>query len=272
MPALREIDPGESIEAFIGSRIRDARMERRWKQTELGQKVFASGSLISEIERGNEVPTRDLAKRLGVVLGLGNELVNLLRLLDGSQVQDYASGFMRQQLLAESMHEFSAHIPGLLQTEDYARANMIAGQAGDPADIESFVAGRMERQDLIWGRTKPPWLWCTLDEAVLHRDWGMPPEAMRHQLERLLELNRLPHINLSILPFNSPVVTGYLSLLTMPDGTRLAYTEGFTCGAVTKEPDQVAQYQRVYDRIHGDSLSARASTQHIEAAIERHTQ
>ncbi|MGW7515411.1 helix-turn-helix domain-containing protein [Streptomyces sp. NPDC054796] len=255
MPALREIDPGESIEAFIGSRIRDARMERRWKQTELGQKVFASGSLISEIERGNEVPTRDLAKRLGAVLGLGNDLVNLLRLLSESQIRDYAREFLRKQLEATAMHEWSQGVPGLLQTEEYARAVMLAGQAGSPTQVDSYVQDRMERQARVWERAEPPWLWAVVDESVLHRDMGS--SVIRHgQLQHLLAMGEHPNVTVRVLPFTAPQVAGYVSLLTLPDGSRLGYTEGHATGRVTSEPAEVQTMQRVYDRLAADALSA----------------
>ncbi|MFE7947576.1 Scr1 family TA system antitoxin-like transcriptional regulator [Streptomyces sp. NPDC057426] len=142
MPGAKELDPGDGIEQYLGNVVREARLAlgREWTQAYVATKAFSSGSRISGIERGEDPPDRDLAKKLEVVLRLPpGSLVNLVKIL-GQQsarhyakalsrqsVQSYAKTYMRRQLEAIAVHEFSVVVPGLLQTAGYARALMETG-------------------------------------------------------------------------------------------------------------------------------------------------
>ncbi|MCX5392818.1 helix-turn-helix transcriptional regulator [Streptomyces sp. NBC_00094] len=93
MPGAQDLDPGDSIEQYLGNAVREARLAlgREWTQAYLASKVFSSGTRISEIERGEEPPDRDLAKKLEVVLQLPpDSLVNLVKILSQQSVRDYA--------------------------------------------------------------------------------------------------------------------------------------------------------------------------------------
>src|SRR5690606_8079535 len=87
-------------------------------------------------------------------------------------------------------------IHGLLQTPDYARAVLQAGE--QPSKLERLVNTRLERQELL-GRESPPMVVALLDASVLHRPFG-GREVMRAQLEHLLGLTELPHVHIHIVP------------------------------------------------------------------------
>jgi hypothetical protein len=89
-------------------------------------------------------------------------------------------------------------VPGLLQTEDYARAILSARPDGNLAELEEQVAARMARQNIL-DRTGAPQLWCILDEGVLHRAIG-GPKVMRGQLYRLAEVAENPRTTIQIVP------------------------------------------------------------------------
>ncbi|MEV0277745.1 helix-turn-helix transcriptional regulator [Streptomyces sp. NPDC050610] len=267
MPGESELDPTEGMEAFLGYKVREARKAKGWTQGALAGKAFSSTTRISDVERGIDPPDRGLAVALGELLGLGDELVILLRMMENREVRDYARPFLNRQSQATQMHEFSTTVPGLLQTTDYALAAMRAGQAGDSTDIGRFAERRIDQQR-VWERRDPPWLWLVLDESVLHREMG-PPNVMCEQLKHMVVMSERPNINIQILPFGTAHVSGYLSLLTMPGGGRGAYTEGFSTGRYTEDPEGVGRFQRVYDRLHSDALSAGVSGQLISKAIER---
>ncbi len=91
-------------------------------------------------------------------------------------------------------------IPGLLQTEDYARAVISAGMNGEHEDIERRVALRMARQQPALTRADSPKLRVVLDEAALRRTVG-GPDLMRMQLEYLLGLASLPNVAVQVIPF-----------------------------------------------------------------------
>ncbi|MEU6169620.1 helix-turn-helix domain-containing protein [Streptomyces tanashiensis] len=271
MPGAKDLDPGDSIEQYLGNRVREARLAlgREWTQAYLAAKVFSSGSRISEIERGEDPPDRDLAKKLEIVLRLPpGSLVDLVKILTDQNVRDYAKTYMRRQLEATAIHEFSIVVPGLLQTAGYARAVMEAGLAGDSAQIGSFVGRRLERQAVL-DQADPPWMMIVLDEACLRRDMG-GGQVMREQIEHLLAMSERPNVNVQVLPMKGAPVAGSLALLTLPKGERGAYTEGFSTGNYTEEPAEVMRFQRVYDLLQQGALGVRASLELMRAIAKEH--
>ncbi|MER6614375.1 helix-turn-helix domain-containing protein [Streptomyces xantholiticus] len=151
-------------------------------------------------------------------------------------------------------------VPGLLQTEDYARAIMLGGAIGhtDPDDIERHVALRMERQSLLT-RPDAPRLWVVMDETVLRRPVGAPG-VMRAQLEKLLEGARLPNVTLQIAEFASghhpgtygPFVLFRFAVPELPD---MVYSEYLTGAVYLDARPEVATHLEVMDR-----MAAQAAT------------
>jgi hypothetical protein len=93
-------------------------------------------------------------------------------------------------------------VPGLLQTEDYARAVISAGRPQDTsAAIDRAVSARLERQAILY-REHLPVLWHVLHECVLRHVVGSPA-IMRDQLDKLTALAREPGVVIQILPFTA---------------------------------------------------------------------
>ena len=88
-------------------------------------------------------------------------------------------------------------MPGLLQTEDYARAILGARPDGNLDDLDEQVAARLARQAVL-ERAGAPQLWCVLDEGVLHRAIG-GSKVMRSQLYRLADLAEHPKITIQVI-------------------------------------------------------------------------
>ncbi|MER5310308.1 helix-turn-helix transcriptional regulator [Streptomyces sp. NPDC002773] len=271
MPGAKDLDPGDSIEQYLGNLVREARLAlgREWTQAYVAAKVFSSGSRISEIERGEDPPDRDLARKLEIVLHLPpGSLVHLVKILTEQSVRDYAKTYMRRQLEATAIHEFSIVVPGLLQTAGYARAAMEEGLAGDSAQIGDYVRRRLERQAVL-EQPDPPWMVIVLDEACLRRDFG-GGQVMREQIEHLLAMGERPNVNIQVLPMRGTPVPGSVALLTLPKGERGAYTEGFSTGNYTEEPSEVMRFQRVYDLLQQGALGVRASLELMRAIAKEH--
>jgi transcriptional regulator with XRE-family HTH domain len=87
-------------------------------------------------------------------------------------------------------------VPGILQTEDYAR--LITRTYAEPEEIDSVVMLRLERQEQLFARV--PEQHHILDEAVLRRRVG---DAMPGQLQHLVELARQPKIKIQVIPFEA---------------------------------------------------------------------
>ena len=93
-------------------------------------------------------------------------------------------------------------MPGLFQTEDYARAVTVLGHRAAPADeIERRVSLRLKRQEILARPEPVPKVWAVIDESALRRPLG-GREVMRAQLRHLIELAESPQVTLQVMPFD----------------------------------------------------------------------
>lgn len=164
-------------------------------------------------------------------------------------------------------------IPGILQTEAYARTLMVAsGDDGGDA-TETRLAGRMERQEIL-SRPKPPLVTVILSEFVMHRPVG-GPEVMREQLARLTEAGQHPRVLVQVVPSECGAhagLEGAASLAEQDGGPAVAYLESLTAGQATREPEIVAQVREVIGMLRAEALPQGASMDLIEkVAKERWT-
>ncbi|GCB50299.1 hypothetical protein SNL152K_7643 [Streptomyces sp. NL15-2K] len=171
---------------------------------------------------------------------------------------------------AAMIRQYEPHfVPGLLQTEDYARGVLESGAIGQtsPDEIERHVALRMQRQELLT-RQDPPRLWAVMDETVLRRSVG-GPEVMRAQIDKLLEATKLPNVTLQVAPFaNGPHPGTYgpfvLFRFAMPELPDMVYSEYLTGAVYLDARTEVATHLEVMDR-----MAAQAATAHRTKEILR---
>ncbi|MEU8027101.1 helix-turn-helix transcriptional regulator [Streptomyces sp. NPDC049099] len=163
---------------------------------------------------------------------------------------------------ASLIRSYEPHfVPGLLQTEDYARAVLRSGAIGQtsPDDIERHVALRMQRQQLLT-RTDAPRFWAVMDETALRRPVGSP-EVMRTQIDKLLEATKLPHVTLQVAPFASgphpgtygPFVLFRFAVPELPD---MVYSEYLTGAVYLDARAEVATHLEVMDRMAAQAATA----------------
>jgi hypothetical protein len=151
-------------------------------------------------------------------------------------------------------------VPGLLQTEDYARALTAIGFPDAPAEEnERRVALRMARQQLLT-RPSPLRLWAVIDETVLRRH-AASPDIMRAQIDRLAEATELPNVTLQVLPFTAgphPAMYGMFHLFRFPapELPDVVYGENMTSAFYLDKPEDVASYQEAMDRISAQAAPA----------------
>ncbi|MDX3228468.1 helix-turn-helix transcriptional regulator [Streptomyces sp. ME19-01-6] len=164
------------------------------------------------------------------------------------------------------------YVPGLLQTEDYARAVMCAGMPHAlDSETERNVALRMERQSLLT-RPNPPMLWVVMDETVLRRPIG-GPEVMRDQITRLIEAAAMPNIRLQIMPFDAgphPAMYGPFHIFRFPiqELPDIAYTETLVSGSYFDQRDDVSAFLEALDRMCAQAAPAQ-TTQAILSGIRK---
>nr|WP_202489779.1 helix-turn-helix transcriptional regulator [Streptomyces sp. SID8381] len=171
---------------------------------------------------------------------------------------------------ASLIRSYEPHfVPGLLQTEDYARGVLESGAVGQtsPEDIERHVALRMRRQELLT-RPDAPRFWVVLDETALRRPVG-GPEVMRAQIDKLLEATKLPNVTLQVAPFSSGPHPGtygpfVLFRFAMPELPDMVYSEYLTGAVYLDARSEVATHLEVMDR-----MAAQAATAHRTKEILR---
>ncbi|WP_328442381.1 helix-turn-helix domain-containing protein [Streptomyces sp. NBC_00444] len=258
--------------ALFGARVRRLRTAAGLTQSELGDKVHVVSTRITQIERASGAkPTLELARALDVALGADDLLVELWPYVYREAFPDWSRKFMEYSERAVLIREYAAHVvPGLLQTEPYARAVLSVGRTlGSKEQLEVRVAARMGRQERLRTPDRPE-LWVVLDEAVLRRPVG-GQAVMREQLERLLETVPDRHITVQVLPFDQgehDAMGGSLTVLTMPDGSQIAYTEGAHYGQLIEDPDEVRSFSLTYDRLRAAALPPLMSLGMIRSVLE----
>ncbi|MDR3084588.1 MAG: helix-turn-helix domain-containing protein [Streptomyces sp.] len=258
--------------ALFGSRVRRLRTAAGLTQAELGQQVHVVSTRITQIERASGAkPTLELARALDAALGADSLLVELWPYVYREAFPDWSRAFMAYSERAVSIRQYAAHlVPGLLQTEDYARAVLSVGLTlSSEEQLEERITARLGRQQRLCSPERPE-LWVVLDEAVLKRPIG-GLTVFQAQLERLLEAAAERHIIVQVLPFDQgehDAMGGSWTVLTLPDGSEVAYTEGAHYGQLIEDPKEVGRFSVTYDRLRAEALPPLMSLDMIRSVME----
>ncbi|MFD0899373.1 helix-turn-helix domain-containing protein [Actinomadura sediminis] len=164
-------------------------------------------------------------------------------------------------------------IPGLLQTPDYAREIIKAGDLGKASDIERRIRARMVRQTILTREVDPPRLRVVLDAAVLGRPIG-GPAVWRDQLRRLQSDAQRPNVTVQLLPQSVGTHCGLEGSLIVlrfaePADPDVAYAEGFFGVVYMESPQQVEHCRLAFEKICEAALTPESSLELIEAAAKR---
>ncbi|WP_338059259.1 DUF5753 domain-containing protein [Streptomyces oceani] len=181
--------------------------------------------------------------------------------------------YMDFEAEARVIEHYAAHVvPGLLQTEAYARAFFSYAPDATEARTEERVSVRMGRQQRLRSAAAPR-LWAVLDEAVVRRPVG-EPEVMREQLAALLAIVDTAGTKVQVLPFSHgghALMEGPLTLLKLTGGRSVAYEEGREAGRLHEDPEDVEQRRGLYDALRAYALPPKESGVMIAAAMEEYT-
>jgi transcriptional regulator with XRE-family HTH domain len=167
---------------------------------------------------------------------------------------DWFSAYVSLESEATVIRAYEPHyVPGLLQTEDYARAVLRAGFPNTaPEGVDRRVALRVRRQRLLTKQDAPT-IWAVLDETILRRPVG-GSQVMRAQLDHLLEALVLPNVRLQIMPFSAGPHPGAFGpfhffrfgFSELPD---IVYAENVTGATYLDHQDDVVAHLEVLDRM-----------------------
>lgn len=164
------------------------------------------------------------------------------------------------------------YVPGLLQTEEYARAVLRTRVMATDEEISDLVAARMERQEILV-RDKPAMLWVIVDESVLRRPVG-GRRVMREQLTRLAGMSQLPNVVLQVVPISVGAYEGLRGPFVIADFNGqpgAVYLEPAAGGQIVYDADGIAAVTVVWDTIRAEALPRAASLALVEEAANSWT-
>ncbi|MFI6184289.1 helix-turn-helix domain-containing protein [Nonomuraea sp. NPDC051191] len=257
----------------FGIHLREYRILAGKRQKELAALLGWSVSKISMVERGERPADEDFARAADSALGAGGGLLTRWRetVEHAGRFSIWLAQLVEIEQRADMLRAWEPLIvPGILQTEHYARA-IFRGRPGTTPDlVEQGVAARMDRQRIL-ERENGPTLWVVLDEGVLTRPIGSE-EIMAGQLAHLAAMNDHPRVHLHVLPHDAWLTTGLQGAFMLASGPEMpdtAYIESITLSQITADPGRVLDVKSRYEMLHGDALPRRASLQLIEEKAKR---
>ncbi|WP_405404593.1 Scr1 family TA system antitoxin-like transcriptional regulator [Streptomyces sp. NBC_01104] len=271
MPGPRKLDPSSSPRALLGAELRHRREDAGLSQADLGSPLFVSGSFIGLLESGVRRMQMDQAEKFDERLGTDGCFARNCAALKTSKYPEHFAEAAEAEARAETIREYAPQlIPGLLQTEAYARAVFRAYQPTAPESvIDELVTTRLERAQVLTDPTSPM-LWVVLDEAVLRRR-VCSAEAMAATLRHIAGLAGQHRIIVQVLPFSEGAhmaLEGSLKLMGFTDAPPLAYLQGLGTGQLQDDPPAVRQYELTYDLVMASAMSPTASLALIESVAE----
>ncbi|WP_329014174.1 DUF5753 domain-containing protein [Micromonospora rifamycinica] len=160
-----------------------------------------------------------------------------------------------------------AWIPGLLQTEAYARATL-AWEALTPTEVDDLVSARMARQAILT-RERAPLLIAIVDESALRRTAADDRALMAEQLHHLATCAAMPSIQLYVVPSSAgiyPGLGGPFIVAEMPDGTRLAHVDSQAPAQILQRTEDIATLERRWECVRGEAFSRAQSLELIREA------
>jgi transcriptional regulator with XRE-family HTH domain len=252
----------------LGALLRALRNQNGLTVEQAADQLLCSPSKVSRMETGHGAATprdiRDLCNLYGVTDQAERD--RLMKLARESKLQGWWQSYdltyatyVGLEAEAVAISDFqSSVVPGLLQTPDYARA----GHEGTMPrlgneQIEMQIQAKLTRQSLLT-QVNPLTFRAVMDEAVLRRVVG-GPQVMGKQLDRLIEVARLPNVTLQIIPFtvgSHPGLESNFNILELPKPTpSIVFVEGLVGSMYLERAEDLKRYQEVFERLQTVALS-----------------
>ncbi|MDT9681156.1 helix-turn-helix transcriptional regulator [Streptomyces sp. TRM76323] len=241
-------------------------------QQELADAAIMTRSHIAHIEAGRRIPSKEDARRLDMALNTGNVLSSFLPQEDVA-VADYFEAARQLEQQATVIQEFALSlVPGVLQTEGYARAVLRPWfPPRSEEECDRLLVTRLDRGKILTNPVTP--LFCALlDESVLRRCVGSPT-VMAEQLIHIVRMAEQERIRVHILPFKAgyyPLLQGMLSLMSFDDQPPVAYGEGILMGKLHDSPALVETLHRTYTLALGDALPRKETLALLRATAKEY--
>lgn len=268
-PNPEDIPSGPTtLRVIIGSNMRQLRQAANISREKAAYEIRADASKISRLELGRVSfrlrDVRDLMILYGVrdeaeldryeeLARLANQPSKWHRYTD--YLPDFFSNYLEMEGAASRIRTYEVQVmPGLLQTEAYARAVMMLGYGHTPLqEIDKRIDVRMKRQEILDREEKPPDLWAVIDEAALHRPFG-GKGVLREQIQALMASCDKPNVRIQIVPFASGAHSGAGAPFTWlrfayEELNDVIYLEHLTGGLYLERDNELDAYQAAMEHL-----------------------
>jgi transcriptional regulator with XRE-family HTH domain len=253
-----EPESSDSLRTF-GAVVQALREHAGLSREEFGDRVGLSKHTVASVELGRRMPDPEFAERAEGVLGNTGALRKAAPCL--SRQPGLAAWFRRWARLEKTAIALwtyeSRMVPGLLQTESYARAMAVDNVPPlDDTQIQERWAARAERQRLLHERPNTAFSFIIEEHVFLRRTGGA--EVTRQLIDHLLELAALRNLEIQIMPLVQQAHSGLqgpLQLLETSENKWFAYIEGQESGQLITDRKVVSVLQRRYAKMRAQALS-----------------
>jgi transcriptional regulator with XRE-family HTH domain len=274
MARLSERDR-ERLSLFVDE-MRAMREQRGWSRADLAAEAKYSESLIAMVETYQRGPTQALAKALdrayrtagftedvpgkpGTPGTFERMWLKLRTISFPESFRPYAELEAKATVLRTFQHSL---VPGLLQTEDYARAVLSTRPGATEAEIEADIAERLARQQILTrDEPSPPRLYALLDEGILYRPVA-PAPVMHNQLVHLVEMSRWPHITIQVVPYTAGGHSGLLGAFIIAElaaEQSIVFMEDISGGRIAEDAVGVSEVALRFEALRSEALPKAAS-------------
>ncbi|MFH8937415.1 helix-turn-helix domain-containing protein [Streptomyces griseosporeus] len=263
-------ESSDSLRTF-GAVVQALREHAGLGREEFAEQVRYSKHTVASVEQGRRMPDPAFVERAEDVLGNTGALRRAAaHLARQPGLAAWFRQWARMEQVAISLHTYECRVvPGLLQTEAYARAvSLSVPPIPDEDELGQRVAARLARQELMSTRRKPPsYFSFIIEEAVLERYTG-GDDVTREQLDHLLDvIDRQWNVDVQIMPLRQPDhagLDGPLQLLESPENRWFGYSEGQENGRFISAPKEISILQQRYGKLRTQALTPEDSRSLLE--------
>ncbi|MFD4728746.1 helix-turn-helix domain-containing protein [Streptomyces seoulensis] len=262
--------PGAGIPLVFGRLLKRLRVQAGVDRAELGRRTGYSAATITSYEVGRRIPNEKFIVRADEVLDAGGMLVDFIEDMEKAQYPAFFQDAARLEREAVALHVFAVQaVPGLLQTEDYARAVfMMWRPVLDEETVEQRVTARMARQE-IFARKPTPTVTFVMEESVVRQKLGGAP-VWRGQLEQILLVSQRRNVEMQIMPHDREehaALDGQFNLIEMRNGRRMAYVPADRASRLFTNRSAVRKAEEQYSLLRAQALTPRKSLEFIEKLL-----
>ncbi|MET9292363.1 helix-turn-helix transcriptional regulator [Streptomyces sp. NPDC003077] len=263
-------DDSKAVVVAVGRQLKLWREAAGLRMAEFAERMGYGENLIYKVECARRIPRPEYLDKADEVLGAGGKIAAMKKDIETARYPKKVRDLAKLEGEAVELGAYgNTVIHGLLQTEEYARALFRLRQPAYAEDeVDRLVAARMERQR-VFEAEPAPLLTFVQEEAMLRRPIG-GRMTLRRQLEHLLDLGRLQHVEIQVMPIEAEEhagLGGSLQVLKLKDGSTVGHNEVQLTSRLISNPKEVQVIEMRYGMIRSQALRSRESSALIEKVL-----